>query len=156
MNLNLNLNWRRYILALMLPIMMIATTPAVGEAAVEMGLEQYIMEVLLNNQGLRAGVKSVEADYYAVLAAVGVQRPQVRGSVMGAWLTGQGDDSNVATGNMALTVTHRIDLSGRYSLDERQRILGYKISRAQFDNNLSSLVASAEEAWWSAVLAREN
>ena len=133
-----------------------AALAGAAEGAVEMKLGEYLVEALLNNQSLRAGIKSVEADYYAVLAAMGVQRPQVGASVMGAWLTGQGDESNVATGNAALTVTHRIDLTGRYSLDERQRILGYEISRAQFDNSLNSLIATAEEAWWSAVLAREN
>ena len=130
--------------------------PSPGEATVEMTLDRYLVVALLNNQALRSAVKSVEADYYAVLQAVGVQRPQVGASVMGAWLTGQEDESNVFTGNAALTVTHRIDLSGRYSLDERQRILGYEISRAQFDDTLNGLVATAEEVWWSAVLARAN
>ena len=140
----------------LLSLFLAATLAGVCEAAVTMRLDQYLREALLNNQALRAGIKSVEADYYAVLAAVGTQRPQVGASAMGAWLTGQDDSSNVMTGNAALTVTHRFDLSGRYSLDERQRILGYEISRAQFDNTLNSLIAAAEEAWWSAVLAREN
>ena len=58
---------------------LLAVVVGAGEAvaAEQMRFEQFLSELLLNNHALRAGVKSVEADYYAVLAGVGVQRPQV-------------------------------------------------------------------------------
>ena len=121
-------------------------------ASVSMTLEQYMREILLNNHALRAGVKSVEADYYSVLAAVGTQRPALAATAGENVVTHQGDDITT----LVLALTHRIDISGKYSLDERQRILGYEVSRAQFDNNLNTLIATAEQTWWSAVLAREN
>ncbi len=140
---------RLLILSLFLTLLMSA-----GEsvAAVSMTLEQYLREILLNNHSLRAGVKSVEADYYSVLAAVGTQRPSLALTAGESLVTHKGDD----TTTLGLALTHRIDISGKYSLDERQRILGYEVSRANFDSNLNSLIATAEEAWWSAVLAREN
>ena len=121
-------------------------------ASVSMTLEQYMREILLNNHSLRAGVKSVEADYYSVLAAVGTQRPLLAATAGETVISHQGNDLTT----LGLALTHRIDISGKYSLDERQRILGYEVSRAQFDANLNSLIATAEQAWWSAVLAREN
>ena len=129
-------------------------------AAEPMKIDAYLRHVLSENRALRAGIKSVEAAYYAVLSGVSVQRPQVAVSASGSWLSGQsaigGKESDVTAGNVSLGLTHRIDISGSYSLDERQRILGYEEQRAQFDANLNALVAAAEETWWSAVLAREN
>ncbi|MCR4818066.1 MAG: TolC family protein [Fretibacterium sp.] len=129
-----------------------------GEAAasVSMTLEQYMREILLNNHALRAGVKSVEADYYSVLSAVGTQRPALAATAGANWASHQGNDSGYTAGHLGLALTHRIDISGRYSLDERQRILGYEVSRAKFDANLNTLISTAEQTWWSAVLAREN
>ena len=125
-------------------------------ASVSMTLPQYIQEILLNNHSLRAGVKNVEADYYSVLAAVGYQRPSTAASLSGSYATKQQDVSNVFAGSAALRLSQRIDISGSYKLDERQNILGYEVSRANFDNTVNNLIASAEEIWWSAVLAREN
>ncbi len=131
-----------------------------AEAAEPMRLDGYLRQVLQENHALKAGIKSVEAAYYAVLSGVAVQRPQVEASATGSWLSGQNTlgmkESDVTAGNIALSLTHRIDISGTYSLDERQRVLGYEEQRAQFDANLNSLIATAEETWWSAVLAREN
>ncbi len=125
-------------------------------ASVSMTLPQYVNEILLNNHSLRAAMKSVEADYYSVLAAVGVQRPNIAASLSGSWATKQNTENNVTVGNLALRLTHRIDISGTYKLDEQQNILGYEVSRANFDANVNTLIAAAEQTWWSAVLAREN
>ena len=130
--------------------------PSISFASVAMTLPQYVNEILLNNYSLRAGVKSVEADYYSVLAAVGVQRPSVAASLNGSWATKQNMEENVTVGTSGIMLTHRIDISGTYKLDEKQNILGYEISRANFDANVNTLIAAAEQTWWSAVLAREN
>ena len=130
--------------------------PNVSLASVAMTLPQYVNEILLNNYSLRAGMKSVEADYYSVLASVSVQRPNVAGALTGSWATKQNNEDNVTVGNLALRLTHRIDISGSYKLNEKQNILGYEVSRANFDANVNTLIAAAEQTWWSAVLAREN
>lgn len=131
-----------------------------AEASESMKLDEYLSRVLQGNRSLKADMKSVEAQYYAVLSGVAVQRPQMGVSASGSWLSGQtmmgAKDSDITAGGVNLGVTHRIDISGSYSLDERQRILGYEARRAQFDATLNALIATAEETWWSAVLAREN
>ncbi|MBQ7197484.1 MAG: TolC family protein [Synergistaceae bacterium] len=123
---------------------------------VKMTLPQYVQEILLNNHSLRAGVKNVEADYYSVLAAVGYQRPTTAASATGSYATKQQGVRNVSAGSLALRLSQRIDISGSYKLDEQQNILGYEVSRANFDTNVNTMIAAAEETWWSAVLAREN
>ena len=127
-----------------------------ASAKVSMTLPQYIQEILLNNHSLQAGVKNVEANYYSVLASVGYQRPSISASSSLSYATRQGTEDNVTAGNLALRLSQRIDISGSYKLDEKQNILGYEVSRANFDDSINSIIAAAEETWWSAVLAREN
>lgn len=131
-------------------------SPVVTYASVAMTLPQYVNEILLNNYSLRAGMKNVEADYYSVLAAVGAQRPNIAGTFTGSYATKQATEYNVLAGNIGVRLTQRIDISGSYGLNEQQNILGYEVSRANFDNNINNLIAAAEQTWWSAVLAREN
>ena len=143
---------QRYILTLSLILLL----PAVSCASVSMTLPEYINEILLNNHSLRAGIKSVEADYYSVLASVGNQRLSTAGTLNGSYASKQATEYNVFAGSMGLRLTQRIDISGSYSLNEQQSILGYEVSRANFANTINTLIAAAEETWWSAVLAREN
>ncbi|MBQ6971063.1 MAG: TolC family protein [Synergistaceae bacterium] len=134
--------------------------PSPSSASVPMTLPQFIREILLNNHTLRAGVKNIEASYYSVLAAVAYQRPTTSGTFTGSYVTkqssGNASQENVFAGNLGIRLTQRIDISGSYKLDEQQNILGYEASRANFDNSINTLIAAAEETWWSAVLAREN
>ncbi len=132
----------------------IGFTPA--NAAVSIKLEDYIREILLNNHELQAGIKSVEARYYEVLASVAVQRPHLSASAGGAWASKSNNVHDVKAGSAIVQLTHRIDISGTYKLSEQQSILGYEIARSQFDASLNSLIATAEQTWWAAVLAREN
>ena len=140
----------------MLIISAVIVYSAPSFATVSMTLPQYIQEILLNNHSLRAGIKSVEADYYSVLSSVGYQRPSTSASLGGSYATRQQGVSNVTAGSLALRLSQRIDISGSYKLDEKQNILGYEVSRANFDNTINTMIAAAEETWWSAVLAREN
>ncbi|MBQ6773070.1 MAG: TolC family protein [Synergistaceae bacterium] len=147
-----------YILPIIISCVIIA--PNTSSASVSMTLNQYISEILLNNHSLKAAIKSVEADYYSVLASVAYQRPSTNITANGSYVTAQSSGAakeyNVFAGNAKFALTQRIDISGSYRLDEKQNILGYEVSRANFDNNLNNLIASAEELWWSTVLAREN
>ena len=146
------MKFQRYILILTLLLFL----PNAAHASVAMTLPQYVNEILLNNHSLRAGIKSVEADYYSVLASVGNQRFSTAGTLNGSYATKQATEYNVFAGSMGVRLTQRIDISGSYSLNEQQSILGYEVSRANFANNVNTLIAAAEETWWSAVLAREN
>ena len=145
---------RYKIFGLMSIILVMSINPAY--ARVSMTLPQYIQEILLNNHSLKASIKNVEADYYSVLASVGYQRPSTSASSSFSYATKQAGEDNVKAGNLALRLSQRIDISGSYKLDEQQNILGYEVSRANFDNTVNTLIAAAEETWWSAVLAREN
>ena len=125
-------------------------------ASVSMTLPQYVNEILLNNHSLRAGMKNVEADYYSVLASVGNQRLSTAATATGSYVTKQQGESNVFAGSLGLKLTQRIDISRSYTLNEQQNILGYEITRANFDANINNLIAAAEQTWWNTVLAREN
>ncbi len=149
---------QKFFVMLILTVMIFI--PSESFASVPMTLPQYIREILLNNHTLRAGMKNVEANYYSVLASVGYQRPSTSGTFTGSYVTkqtaGSSSQENVFAGNIGLRLTQRIDISGSYKLDEQQNILGYEVTRANFDNSINTLIAAAEEAWWGAVLAREN
>ncbi|MDR1621157.1 MAG: TolC family protein [Synergistaceae bacterium] len=129
-------------------------------AAEVVDLDRYLEMVKGGNHALQAGVRAVEAAYYGVLASVASQRPGVALSGSVSYVTDQraGDEHNrnSMVYNTALSLTHRIDIAGTYTLDERQQILSYESQRANFDGNVNSLVATAEQNYWSAVLAREN
>lgn len=130
-------------------------------AAVEVvNLDRYLQMVKEGNHALQSGVRSVEAAYYGVLASVAYQRPWLDGSVNGSWLSGQKTQEertkDITSYNVGIGLTHRIDISGSYTLDEQQQILHYESRRATFDDNVNSLMATAEENYWAAVLAREN
>jgi len=58
--------------------------------------------------------------------------------------------------NTSVSLTQRIDIAGTFTLDEQQQILSYESQRANFDNNVNSLLAAAERMYWSAIWAREN
>ncbi|MDR1874338.1 MAG: TolC family protein [Synergistaceae bacterium] len=129
-------------------------------AADVVSLDRYIEMVKNRNHALQSGVRSVEAAWYGVLASVAYQRPSMEGTVGGSWLTGntaQGVRAKDITASSGIfRLTHRIDVSGSFTLDEQQQVLYYEIQRADFDEEVNSLISSAEENWWSAVLAREN
>ena len=145
---------QRYILILALALAIFP--PGVSHASVSMTLPQYVNEILLNNHSLRAGMKNVEAGYYSVLSSVGSQRLSTSATANGSYVTKQQGESNVFVGSIGFRLTQRIDISGSYTLNEQQNILGYEVTRANFDANINTLIAAAEQTWWSAVLAREN
>ncbi|MBQ7569892.1 MAG: hypothetical protein IJT22_03095, partial [Synergistaceae bacterium] len=128
----------RKFLNLILALALVIAFNAEADASVKMKLNDYMREILLNNHELQAGIKSVEARYYEVLASVSTQRPKLNGVLDGIWLSK--NDSmggrNATAGGLVFQLTHRIDISGTYGLSERQGILGYEIARAQFDSGL--------------------
>ena len=129
-------------------------------AAEVVNLDRYLEMVKEGNHGLQSGVRAVEAAYYGVLASVASQRPNVALSGSASYVTdqktGEEHNRNSMVYNTALSLTQRIDISGTNTLDEQQQILSYERQRADFDGNVNTLIATAEENYWSAVLAREN
>jgi outer membrane protein TolC len=131
-----------------------------ASAAEVVALDKYLEMVKQGNHSLQAGARNAEAAYYGVLASVSYQRPNAALSGSASYVTdqktGNEHNRNSLVYNTSLGLTQRFDLSGEYTLDERQQILFYESQRAAFDNSVNLLFAAAEETYWSAVLAREN
>jgi len=132
-----------------------------GASAAEVAsLGRYLAMVRDGNHALRANIRSVEAAYYGVLASVGSQRPNVGFSGSASYVTnqrvGDADNRNSMVYNTSLSLTQRIDIAGTHTLDEQQQILFYESQRANFEDNVNTLLAAAERTYWSAVWAREN
>ena len=131
-------------------------------AAEVVGLGRYLELVKEGNHALRSNIRSVEAAYFGVLASVGYQRPRVDFSGSASYVTdqriglGNVPNRNLMTYGTTMALTQRIDIAGTYTLDERQQILHYESQRANFDNHVNSLLATAERTYWAAVWAREN
>lgn len=129
-------------------------------AAVVVDLDKYLVMVREANPDLRAGIRSVEAAYFGVLASVAYQRPAVSATATESYLSGQEQmgrtTRDITATTTSLGLTQRIDISGNYTLDEQQQILFYENQRAFFDRNVNNLIASAEQTYWTAIFAREN
>ena len=123
--------------------------------ATEMNLDAFLLAVRENNPGLQASQKRVEAAYHAVRASVASQRPSVglRGS--SSYNT---DDSLNRQGAYSLSaaVSHRFDVTGVYSDQERQLLLQYNALQADHLALVNNTVASAESLYWRSFIAREN
>ena len=59
-----------------------------AEASGALRLDEYLRQVLQANHSLQAGIKSVEAAYYAVLSGVAGELPPAPVSGFRAWLLG--------------------------------------------------------------------
>ena len=123
--------------------------------AAEMNLDAFLLAVRENNPGLQASQKRVEAAYHAVRASVASQRPSVglRGS--SSYNT---DDSLNRQGAYSLSaaVSHRFDVTGVYSDQERQLLLQYNALQADHLALVNNTLASAESLYWRSFIAREN
>ncbi|MDR3230734.1 MAG: TolC family protein [Synergistaceae bacterium] len=150
---------KRFLFSVVAFLMFFSNETAAAEVV---SLDRYIGMVKNQNYALQSAIRSVEAAYYEVLASVAYQRPSLAGGASGSYLTGSASaqsgirEKDITAYNTTLGLTHRIDVAGTYTLDERQRILYYESRRANFDEDVNSLVSTAEENYWSAALAREN
>ncbi len=126
-----------------------------GAYASDMSLEEFLSSVRENNPGLQASQKRVEAAYHAVRAAVSVQRPSVglRGST--SYNT---DDSQMRQGiySLSAAVSHRFDVTGLYTAQEKQLLLQYNSMSAEHLALVNDTLASAESLFWRSFIARKN
>ncbi len=138
-------------------LFVLAGSACAGEAV---SLKTYMDMVERGNNALQRESRSVEAAYYELLASVAYQRPSVSISASGSYLSGQeqagSKERDQTAYNVSLSLNHIIDITGKYSLDEQQQILLYEAKQANFFNVKNSILASAEEKYWTAVLARDN
>ena len=144
---------------LLLIVVMLFLAPNVN-AAQSVNVEQYLNIVRAQNHSLLSAAKSVEASYYQVLSSMSYQRLKAGITVSGNYNTAQasanGKNHNPLGYSITPSMSQVIDISGVNSLNERQAILGYESARVTLENSVNSLIASAEQAYWSVVMARDN
>ncbi|MCL1940522.1 MAG: TolC family protein, partial [Synergistaceae bacterium] len=142
----------------LLIIFAIFMAPA-SNAAQPVNVEQCLNLVITQNHALLAAAKNVEAAYYQVLASVSYQRLKGSLSIGGNYHTAQSGVEKIYNPlgySVTPSITQIIDISGVNRLNERQSILGYESARASLENTINTLLASAEQAYWSVVMARDN
>ena len=121
-------------------------------SAGDVDVNEYLVLVRRSNEDIRASLRLVEAKYFSVRSALATQRPA-------AGLKGNASRVTGDTGGdytLSVAVTHRFDISGIYGAQERQLVLGYEIAASEHVATVNSLLAQAEQTYWSAVLARAN
>jgi len=127
----------------------------VAANASEMSLEGFILAVRENNPTLQSSLKRLEASYHAVRSAVAVQRPSagLRGAT--SYNT---DDSQRRQGvySLSAAISHRFDVSGVYSAQEKQLLLQYNALAADHLALINNTLAAAESLYWRSFIAREN
>ena len=129
-------------------------------AAEYVTLDKYLDLVREKNSTLLANIHTIETAYYGVRASVSSQRPALSAGAGVSYLSGQERaeqrERDITASNIEIRLSWRIDVSGVYTLDEQQQILSYENQRARFDDSVNTLMAAAEDAYWSAVVEREN
>ncbi|MCL2146701.1 MAG: TolC family protein [Synergistaceae bacterium] len=145
---------------LLLPAIIVILMASDANAAQSVNVEQYLNLVRIQNHSLLAAAKNVEAAYYQVLASVGYQRLRAGINVNANYNTVQqsagGNTYNPVGYSITPSISQTIDISGVFKLSERQSILGYESTRVAFDNSINNILASAEDAYWGVVMARDN
>jgi outer membrane protein TolC len=145
---------------LFLPVIIVILMTSYVNAAQSVNVEQYLNLVRIQNHSLLSSAKNIEAAYYQVLASVGYQRLRAGFNVNANYNTVQqsagGNVYNPVGYSISPSISKAIDISGVHRLSERQSILGYESMRVAFDNAINNILASAEDAYWGVVMARDN
>lgn len=128
----------------------------VAANASEMSREGVILAVRENNPTLQASLKRLEAYYHTVRSAVAVQRPSV--GLRGATSYNTDDAPNRRQGvySLSAAISHRFDVSGVYSAQEKQLLLQYNALAADHLALINNTLATAESLYWRSFIAREN
>lgn len=112
----------------------------------------YLLLVLEENDDLKALRTNLEAQLFSIRSEIAVQRPSLGlSSEANRWL-----DRDRGDRLMNLNVSQRIDLAGRYGLQERDLLLGLDILQSQYGNSLNETLARADSAYRQAVMAGLN
>ncbi|MDR3331324.1 MAG: TolC family protein [Synergistaceae bacterium] len=131
-----------------------------SEPVKNVSLNEFLTLALSGNNMLIGEAKSLEAARYSTQASLGGQRTSLGAAIGGSYLSGQEQagirESDISGMDAGLVLTQPIDISGKFGLEERGAVLAYEMRRANLDNIINELMASAEESYWSAVLANEN
>ena len=134
-------------LALLLPVLLpcAAFSAPLDEA-------RYLALVMERNNDLAAVRQEIEARLFSARAELAVQRPSLGLSAEASkWLDKDRGDQQVD-----LSLSHRVNLSGSYGLQERDLLLGVEILRNQYADAVNERLALAASAYRQAVMAALN
>ena len=113
---------------------------------------RYLALVMERNNDLAAVRQEVEARLFSARAELAVQRPSLGLSAEASkWLDKDRGDQQVD-----LSLSHRVNLSGSYGLQERDLLLGVEILRNQYADAVNERLALAASAYRQAVMAALN
>lgn len=140
------------ITGLILALLMVGAAPGL---AGEMGPDDFLLLVREKNPTLQASLKRLEAFRHTVLSTVAAQRPGagLRGS--SGWYS-DNDRSRQGQYSVSAALSQKIDVSGVYPAQEKQILLQYKGLGADHLALVNTTLASAENLYWTAFVAREN
>jgi len=113
---------------------------------------QYLALVMERNNDLAAARQEIEARLFSARAELAIQRPSLSLSAeTSKWL-----DKNRGDQQADLSLSHRVNLSGAYGLQERDLLLGVEILRNQYADAVNERLALAASAYRQAVMAALN
>ena len=113
---------------------------------------QYLALVMERNNDLAAVRQEIEARLFSARAELAVQRPSLGLSAEASkWL-----DKDRGDQQADLSLSHRVNLSGAYGLQERDLLLGVEILRKQYSDAVNERLALAASAYRQAVMAALN
>ena len=137
---------------LFLIIILLLTGPlAVFSASEEVSVEKLLLLVQLENKTIKSSASRLESTYYAVRSAVSSQRPAVVIQGTTNSITSENAENTISAG-----ITHRLDISGIYSTQEKSAIYGYLVQAETHRNLVNDILSSAEALYWMGVMALEN
>ena len=141
----------RGILAVFLFIVgvLVVSFPAV---AAEISLPEYLHLVLGENKEAKASLARVESARASVAFTAAEQRMNVgvKGETARVLREEEGQYA------LSLALSQRIDLWGKYDLQERAALLALDARRATHAQLVNTLLTDAEGAYWTAFMARKN
>ena len=113
---------------------------------------QYLALVMERNNDLAAVSQEIGARLFSARAELSVQRPSLGLSAEASkWLDQERGDQQID-----LSLSHRVNLSGTYGLQERDLLLGVEILRNQYADAVNERLALAASAYRQAVMAALN
>ncbi|MCF4151069.1 TolC family protein [Dethiosulfovibrio sp. F2B] len=114
--------------------------------------DAYLSLVLERNEDLAAMGREIDAGVFSARSEMGTQRPSLKlATEIDRWMNRDRGDRY-----LDLALSHRIDLSGRYGLQERDLLIGLDILRQSFYGSVNDTLAGASSTYRRAVMAGLN
>jgi outer membrane protein TolC len=131
-----------------------------AEATEQVSLDDFLSIVISGNNTLSGEAYLVESAGYSALAVSARHNASLGVSATAGYLSGReeasGRESNISEASVSVGLTQPIDVSGKFSREDRLAVLNHEARREQLAQTKNDLLAEAEAGYWSAVIAAEN